>query len=726
MFSATTSGATTNSVVRSAFEEVQAYAAGRYIVKVRGNSTPDAVLNSHTNVRGKARKFRSVIRGFVAELTAQEAIDLANDNRVLSLVADPVIQLTGSQSRSTVIGSSNVWGLDRIDQRTSPLNQSFSATSDGSGVYVYVVDTGVRTTHTQFTGRVLSGYVASGLGTVEDCEGHGTHVSGTVLGSSVGVAPGASLVPVKVLDCDGNGYVSDVIGGLEWILEDVVTNSRTPAVVNLSLGGSIFADLDNAVNNLISANISVAVAAGNETQDACNVSPARTPLAITVAASTISDAEASFSNYGSCVDLFAPGQDILSAWYSGDTAGAVLDGTSMAAPHVAGVIALYLETNPTATPAQVWNWMRVNATGCAVTYPTPRASRSPNRLLYSGSTLGRPCPPMSVAAGTGDSTSIVSWSAPEGFSGTESLTYTVTTSPTSSGCVSTGFSCSITGLTNGQPYTVLVVSSNTSFSSATAATTSVTPEGVPIAPTISGTTIGNASVTVSWGSVPSTSPLSYTATAQPGGQSCTTSQLSCTISGLINGQTYTFTVVASNASGAGSASAGSVVATYTAPPAPVVNRIRTKRKRIALRWDVLNVPYSPTYTVRIVGTNKSCTTTLNTCSISKLTNGKRYRLTVTATNVVGDGLPSTRTAYVVPGINVLRNSVPKKKKIPLSKFITTLSAGRKTYKVTKGSCRISSGYLVAPSRTGSCSLQLSVSASGVYPSMSNTAVIKVI
>ncbi len=724
-FSATTTGAAKDQSVRSASENVQVLAAGRYIVKVRGNATPDAVLNSHTNVHGKARKFRSVIRGFVAELTADEAADLAADNRVLSLTTDPVIELTGSQGRSTVISENNVWGIDRIDQRTLPLDQTFAASTDGTGVYVYVVDTGVRTTHTQFSGRVLSGFVAPGLGTVEDCEGHGTHVSGTVLGSTVGVAPAASLVPVKVLDCDGSGYVSDVIDGLEWIIEDVQTNNRSPAVVNLSLGGSVFADLDNAVNNLISANISVAVAAGNETEDACNVSPARTPLAITVAASTISDAEAGFSNYGSCVDLFAPGQDILSAWLTGDTAGAWLDGTSMATPHVAGVIALYLETNPTATPAQVWNWMRVNATGCAVSYPTSRASRSPNRLLYSGSALGRPCAPNAVAASVGDSTSNVSWSAPEGFSGTESVTYSVTTSPASSGCTTTGFTCSVSGLVNGQTYVVSVVSSNSSFTSATAAATTVTPEGVPIAPTISGTTIGNANTTVSWGAVPSTSTVTYTAIAQPGGQSCTTTQLSCTINGLTNGATYTFTVSASNVSGSGAASAGVAVITYTAPPAPVINRIRTKSKQINVRWDVLTVPYAPTYTVRVVGTNKSCVTTTNTCTVTKLTNGKRYRLTVAANNIVGDGLASKRTSYVVPGINVLRDTIPKKKKILLSKFMTTLSAGRKTYKVTQGNCRISSGYLVAPSRTGSCTIQLSVSASGAYPSMYNTVKIKV-
>lgn len=730
-FSTTTSSASTNSFTSGSSEEVQAYSAGRYIVKVRGNSTPDAVLNSHTNVRGKARKFRSVIRGFVAELTAQEATDLASDNRVLSLTVDAIVSNKASQSRSTIVGSSNnVWGIDRIDQSNLPLSETFSAVTNGEGTYVYVVDGPILITHTQFSTRVLSGYSAPGIAFTTGCDGHGTHVAGTVLGSTVGVAPGARLIPVQALDCDGYGFVSDIIDGIEWIITDVQTNNRQPAVVNLSLGGASNADLDNAVSALVSANITAVIAAGNENQDACNVSPARTPVAITVAASTISDGEALFttdgSNFGSCVDIFAPGKDVLSAWSTSNESGAFLEGTSMAAPHVAGVVALMLESNSCATPSQITNALITNSALNEITYNASRTTQSPNRLLQTGTISGTPCAPKSVAALQGDSQATISWTLPTGPGGSTNFTYEVTTNPSSSGCTTTQLSCIISGLTNGQTYSIAVTATNEFGTSAIAATTTVTPESVPLAPIISSTSIGNASVTVSWGSVPSTTPVSYTATAQPGGQSCTTSQLSCTITGLTNGAAYTFTVVASNASGAGSVSAGSVVATYTTPPAPVVNRIRTKSKQISLRWDLLNVPYSPSYTVRIVGTSKFCTTTLDTCSISKLTNGKRYRLTVTATNVVGDGLPSTKTANVVPGINVLRDTIPKKKKIALSKFITTLSAGRKTYKVTKGGCKISSGNLVAPSRTGSCTLQLSVSASGAYPSMSNTAVIKVI
>jgi len=211
-FSATTSGAATDSVVSDSFEEFQAYEAGRYIVKVVEGEVVGAVMNDHPRVRAKARQFQSVIHGFSAALTAQEVHDLAMDRRVVSVVEDPVISLVAPQSRSTVVGGSNdVWGLDRTNQRTLPLDDTFSATADGSGVYVYVVDAPIRITHSQFSARVLSGFSAPGINFLTGCDDHGTHVAGTVLGTTVGVAPGAQLIPVEVLDGNGDGLVSDVI-----------------------------------------------------------------------------------------------------------------------------------------------------------------------------------------------------------------------------------------------------------------------------------------------------------------------------------------------------------------------------------------------------------------------------------------------------------------------------------------------------------------------------------
>lgn len=641
MFSATTSGAVNRDNVDETSQNVRQLSAGSYIVKVREGVSVDAVLDDHVSDSTNALRFRSVILGFAAELTSQEASALNVDDRVLSVIEDAVINVDAPQSRSTIVGEVNdVWGLDRTDQRILPLNDLFESSADGTGVYVYVVDTPIRITHTQFSTRVLSGYSAPGIGFVEGCDDHGTHVAGTILGETVGVAPGAQLIPVEVLDCEGDGLVSDVIGGLEWIISDVQANNRRPAVVNLSLGGRIFTDLDNAVNNVIAANITAVVAAGNESRDACNVSPARTGPAITVAASTIADREASFSNYGRCVDLFAPGDEILSAWASDDVDGTLLSGTSMAAPHVAGAAALYLEQNLLATPAEVANHLRVQATACTISYRTTRTTQSPNRLLYVGATVGVPCPVRSVTATGGDSKATVTWQEPEAFSGIANLTYTVNTSPSSNGCVTTALSCELTGLTNGQQYSVSVTASNLLAATSSAVTTTVLPEGVP--------------------------------------------------------------------------------------PVTVINRVRTRSKSAVVRWDLLNFPYQTTYTARAVGTTRSCTTIGNTCTIKKLTNGKRYRIVVTPTNYVGTGPTSERTAIIVPGINVLRDIISQKKKVLLSKFMTTLSAGRKTYKVTKGGCRISSGYLVAPKRTGSCTLQLSVAASSDYPSMSNTVVIKVI
>lgn len=639
-FSATTTGAATDSVVHDSSEKVQTYAGSRYIVTVRDVFSVDAVLDDHVSEHTNALRYQSAIHGFAAELTTEEAMSLGKDNRVVSVVKDEVINVGAPQSRSTIVGAGNhVWGIDRADQRGLPLNDTFNVAADGTGVYVYVVDAPIRITHSQFSTRVLSGYSAPGISFEDGCDDHGTHVAGTVLGLTFGVAPGAQLIPVEVLDCDGNGLVSDVIAGLDWVISDVDASNRRPAIVNLSLGGRVFINLDNAVNEVIAANITAIVAAGNENQNACNVSPARTEPAITVAASTITDTEASFSNYGRCVDLFAPGDEILSAWAIDDINGTILSGTSMAAPHVAGAAALYLEQNPLATPAQVATHLRAQATACALSYRTTRTTQSPNRLLYMGDVAGAPCPVRSVVATGGDSKATVTWQEPEAFSGVTDLTYTVATSPTSNGCVTTALSCELTGLTNGQQYSVSVTASNSSAAASSAVTITVLPEGVP--------------------------------------------------------------------------------------PAIVINRVRTRSKTAVVRWDLLNFPYQTMYTARAVGTKRSCRTTENTCNIKKLVNGKRYRIVVTPSNYIGDGPASKRTSYVVPGINVLRNTIPKKKKVLLSKFMTTLSAGRTTYKVTQGNCRISSGYLVAPSRTGSCTLQLSVSASGAYPSMYNTAKIKV-
>jgi subtilisin family serine protease len=238
-----------------------------------------------------------------------------------------------------------------------------------------VIDTGIRTTHTQFGGRASNVFDAFG-GSGADCNGHGTHVAGTIGGSTYGVAKSALLRGVRVLDCNGSGSTSGVIAGVDWVRN----NRINPAVANMSLGGGASSSLDTAVNNLANSGVAIAVAAGNSNTDACTQSPARAASAITVGSTTTTDARSSFSNFGTCLDLFAPGSGILSSWFSSDTATATLSGTSMASPHVAGAAALYKQANPSATASTIRNALVNNATTNVI---TGAGTGSPNRLLYT-------------------------------------------------------------------------------------------------------------------------------------------------------------------------------------------------------------------------------------------------------------------------------------------------------------------------------------------------------
>jgi subtilisin family serine protease len=283
--------------------------------------------------------------------------------------------------RTMVTQTGATWGLDRVDQRSRPLSGTFTYTNTGAGVRAYIIDTGIRFDHAQFGGRATSGFDAVDGGAADDCNGHGTHVAGTVGGSSYGVAKGVSLVAVRVLACDGSGSTAGVIAGIDW----VTANRVLPAVANMSLGGGASAALDAAVRRSIAAGVTYAIAAGNGifgifAANACNYSPSRVTEGLIVSATNNTDAKQSWANYGTCVDLFAPGIGITSAWHTSTTATNTISGTSMATPHVAGVAALYLQGNPGATPAAVQSAINAAATTGVVRSP---GSGSPNRLLFT-------------------------------------------------------------------------------------------------------------------------------------------------------------------------------------------------------------------------------------------------------------------------------------------------------------------------------------------------------
>jgi subtilisin family serine protease len=338
--------------------------------------------------------YRHALRGFAGTLSEKAARRLAAEPDVAYVQQNGTVQLDATQPNPPS------WGLDRVDQRDLPLDSSYTYPNTGSNVTAYIIDTGIRVTHQDFGGRAVWGTNTTGDGNNTDCNGHGTHVAGTTGGNAYGVAKGVRLVAVKVLNCAGSGSFAGVAAGIDW-----VTGNHTsgPAVANMSLGAQgSDATTENAVRNSIADGVVYAIASGNSNADACNFTPARVAEAITVNASTRTDARASFSNFGTCTDIFAPGDGITSAWHTSDSATNTISGTSMATPHVAGGAALILGGSPSLTPAQVATQMFSNATPNKITNP---GAGSPNRLLFVNTGGGQPGNP--VVNNPGNQTSTV-------------------------------------------------------------------------------------------------------------------------------------------------------------------------------------------------------------------------------------------------------------------------------------------------------------------------------
>lgn len=367
--------------------------SGSYIVTLRDDvsDVDDVAKSLGIKAKGKLKHlYKSALKGFAIDDLSDEAVALLEDDpRVIRVEADQVMNAIATSPQSPA-----TWGIDRVDQRALPLDNTYNYATDGTGVRVYIIDTGINFGHADFGGRAITGVdeITAG-GSAADCNGHGTHVSGTVGGATYGLAKNVTLIAVRVLNCSGSGTTSGVIAGIDW----VTTNRIRPAAANMSLGGGFSATLNEAVANSVAAGVTYAVAAGNSTANACNSSPSSEPTALTVGATDINDGFASFSNFGSCVDLSAPGVSIKSDWTGSTTATNTISGTSMASPHVAGAAALYLSDHPLAAPAEVASALTSNATfGIIKSLPSGTA----NRLLYTGSETQPPPPPSSVASFT--------------------------------------------------------------------------------------------------------------------------------------------------------------------------------------------------------------------------------------------------------------------------------------------------------------------------------------
>ena len=518
-------------------------------------------ISKDYNVNSKYR-YKHTIKGFSGTLSAIAVDALRSDSRVAYVEQDQIVHIVTVQSNPPS------WGLDRIDQRPLPLNSSYTYDQTGTGVDAYIIDCGILLTHTDFGGRAVTGVdeITPG-GTATDGNGHGTHVAGTVGGSSYGVAKGVKLIAVRVLDNNGSGTTSGVIAGIDWVTNDHTTR---PAVANMSLGGGVSTALDDAVRRSIADGVTYCIAAGNSTADASTASPARVTEAVTVGATNINDVFASFSNYGPVVDISAPGVNITSDWHTSNTATNTISGTSMATPHVAGAVALYLQANPTATPAAVQSALKSNGTPNTI---TSIPGGTVNLLLYSVVTPPPTIPAAPVLsspanASTGISTSpTLSW---QSSAGADSYGVQVSTVPdfittvySQTGITAT--STGVTGLSGNTTYYWRVNATNTGGTSGWSGIYSFTtgvgsaPSAPILASPSNGLTNVSRSPTLSWNAAAGAS--TYTVQVSTNSNFTTfiyntagISSTSTTVSGLGSRVTYYWRVVAVNGVGSATSS----------------------------------------------------------------------------------------------------------------------------------------------------------------------------
>ena len=709
-------------------------------------------------------------------LAVPVSVSAANTAPETDLIARKLTTQTsgpsGFQSPNDVIP----WGLDRIDSRTGRDN-TFTYTTTGTGVKAYVVDSGVNATHPEISARVLPGWSyrslisdptgdaldsynesrdlysrnpARGIGPcVEDPElplryrpatidgvrsdsdvgtfdndGHGTHVAGVIGGSTTGVAKAVSIVPVRVLDSCGAGTETMVLNGLNWILADHLPGEK--AVVNMSIGfESTATSIDTAIRNLLAEGIVVVAASGNEGGSACGITPAGTPGTIAVGASNANDAEPSFTSFGECVDIFAPGQMIVSSWpwcdsvslcgrsgivdtYKGET------GTSMAAPHVAGAVARFLEsaTVTATTPTDAWNWLKTNATCNAITYYTPTSAqpsrvgltKTPNRLLAVEAPATVPCAPGNITTTTGSTSSVVTWEEVPAGNGSEITAYTATATPGGKFCtVPSGTTCTITGLTAGTKYVISVTATNS-----TGVGTQGFADYLPGTPQNVKATAADKSAVVSWddGTSSDGPPITaFTATATPGGKSCTVpSGTTCTITELVKNTKYSISVTAKNRVGFGPASTAVSVTPGGLPGAVTSLVAATQKNALDLSWvqaagDGAEVIYTATATPG-GGTCTSTATEVTKCSITGLINGTEYTVSVIGENTYGKGAETTATGLAdgPPEVPMTLTSLMGSKSVTITwpaitssinvTYVVTSTPGNLTCETTETSCTI--------------------------------------